>query len=263
MARRARVRHSDDRVRAGAAERRGVAPALPSVHLNRAATGPLVSLLAASSEEENMQARKRVGAIVLLVICMITAAGRRAQMAEKADPKDMVSQVRKELMRLPYYGVFDFLAFSVNGSTVTLGGEVYNATIKRDAEREVKRIQGVENVVNNIEVLPVSPFDDDIRWAAFRAIYHDNSLSRYLPGGGWVPRGRMWNFNRPFDAFPGGSRFPGQEPVGNYPIHIIVKGGHIVLEGVVGNQGDKNLAGIRARGVSGAFSVDNELQVEK
>jgi hyperosmotically inducible periplasmic protein len=166
-------------------------------------------------------------------------------------------------MRLPYYGAFDFLVFSVNGPTVTLGGEVYNASIKKDAEREVKRVAGVENVVNNIEVLPVSLSDDDVRWAAFRAVYHDSSLSRYLPGGGWVPRGRMWRFDRPFDPFGAGTRFPGQEPVGNYPIHIIVKGGHLTLEGVVDNQMDKNLAGIRAHGVSGAFSVDNELQVEK
>ena len=165
--------------------------------------------------------------------------------------------------RLPYYGVFDFLVFSVNGPTVALGGDVYNASIKKDAEGEVKRISGVENVINNIEVVPVSPFDDNIRWAAYRAIYHDSSLSRYLPGGGWVPRGRMWNFNRPFDGFGTAARFPGQEPLGNYPIHIIVKGGNIILEGVVASEMDKNLAGIRARGVSGSFSVENDLQVEK
>jgi hyperosmotically inducible protein len=210
-----------------------------------------------------MQARKRAAATVSLLMCLITGAVRPALGAEKPDPKDLVTQARKELMRLPYYGVFDFLVFNVEGPTVTLGGDVYNASIKRDAEREVKRIAGVENVVNNIEVLPVSPFDDDVRWAAFRAIYHDSSLSRYLPGGGWVPQGRMWRFNRPFNGFGAGTRFPGQEPLGNYPIHIIVKGGRIILEGVVDNQMDKNLAGIRARGVSGAFSVDNELQVEK
>ena len=210
-----------------------------------------------------MQVRKRAAAMVPLVICFITAAVWPAQTAEKADPKDLVSQVRKDLIRLPYYGVFDFLVFSVNGPTVTLGGDVYNGSIKKDAEREVKRIPGIENVANNIEVLPASSFDDDIRWAAYRAIYHDSSLSRYLPGGGWVPQGRMWRFDRPFDGFGAGMRFPGQEPVGNYPIHIIVKGGRITLEGVVDNQMDKTLTGIRARGVSGAFSVDNELQVEK
>jgi hyperosmotically inducible protein len=210
-----------------------------------------------------MQVRKRAAAMVLLMMCLITGTVRPAVTAEKPDSKDLVTQARKELMRLPYYGVFDFLVFSVNGPTVTLGGEVYNASIKKDAEREVKRVPGVENVVNNIEVLPVSSFDDDVRWAAFRAIYHDSSLSRYLPGGGWVPQGRMWRFDRPFDGFPRGQRFPGQEPLGNYPIHILVKGGHIILEGVVDSQMDKTLAGMRARGVSGSFSVDNELQVEK
>ena len=210
-----------------------------------------------------MQVRKRLVATLPLLICLVTAAVRPALAAGKSDPKDPVIEVRKELMRLPYYGAFDFLVFSVNGPTVTLGGEVYNASIKKDAEREVKRISGVENVVNNIEVLPVSPFDDDIRWAAFRAIYHDSSLSRYLPGGGWVPRGRMWRFDRPFDPFGAGTRFPGQEPVGNYPIHIIVKGGRITLEGVVDNEMDKNLSAMRARGVSAAFAVNNELQVEK
>ena len=205
----------------------------------------------------------RLVAMVALLSCLATAAVRPAMAAGKSDPQELVTQIRKNLMRLPYYGVFDFLVFSVNGPTVTLGGEVYNASIKKDAEREVKRIAGIENVVNNIEVLPVSSFDGDIRWAAFRAIYHDSSLSRYMPGGGWVPRGRMWRFDRPFDPFGPGARFPGQEPLGNYPIHIIVKGGHIALQGVVDNEMDKNLAGMRARGVPGAFAVNNELQVEK
>jgi hyperosmotically inducible periplasmic protein len=176
-----------------------------------------------------MQVRKRTAAMVPLLFGLITGGIRPAIAAEKSDPKDLVTEARKELMRLPYYGVFDFLVFSVNGPTVTLGGEVYNASIKKDAEREVKRIAGVESVVNNIEVLPVSSFDDDVRWAAFRAIYHDASLSRYLPGGGWVPHGRMWRFDRPFDGFGSGTRFPGQEPVGNYPIHIVVKAGRIIL----------------------------------
>jgi hyperosmotically inducible protein len=210
-----------------------------------------------------MQMRKRAVAAMGLLMCLVTVGLRPALAADKTDSKDLVSQVRKDLMRLPYYGVFDFLVFSVNGPTVTLGGEVYNASIKKDAEREVKRMPGVENVVNNIEVLPVSGFDDNIRWAAFRTIYHDGSLSRYLPGGGWVPHGRMWRFDRPFDGFGPGTRFPGQEPLGSYPIHIIVKGGHLTLEGVVDNEMDKNLANIRAHGVSGALSVDNQLQVEK
>jgi osmotically-inducible protein OsmY len=103
-----------------------------------------------------MQVRKRLVATLPLLICLVAAAVRPAVAAGKSDPKDLVTQVRKELMRLPYNGAFDFLVFSVNGPTVTLGGEVYNASIKKDAERELKRISGVENVVNSVEVLPVS-----------------------------------------------------------------------------------------------------------
>jgi hyperosmotically inducible protein len=209
-----------------------------------------------------MRMKRGIAATLALSMCVMSAAARAAR-SDTPDPNGVTTQVRKELMRLPYYGVFDFLVFSVNGGTVTLGGKVYNASIKKDAEREVKRIAGVENVVNNIEVLPVSIDDDDVRWSAYRAIYHDSSLSRYLPGGGWVPQGRMWRFDRPFDAFPRGSRFAGQEPVGNYPIHIVVTGGHIMLEGIVANEMDKTLAGMRARGVANSFSFDNELQVEK
>jgi hyperosmotically inducible periplasmic protein len=210
-----------------------------------------------------MKVRTKCVAGLALLVGLTMVAEPRLMAARESDPKDVVPQVRKQLMRLPYYGVFDFLVFSVQGSTVTLGGDVYNASIKKDAEREVERIAGVENVVNNIHLLPASPLDDDIRWAAFRAIYHDSALSRYLPGGGWVPRGSMWRFGRPFAPFGSGLRYPGQEPLGNYPIHIVVNGGHLFLEGVVDNAGDKNLAALRARGIPGAFSVDNDLQIQK
>jgi osmotically-inducible protein OsmY len=214
-------------------------------------------------EEETMRVKNWSAATaVMLISVTMTAAARPLSPATKADPKDLIPQIRKELMRLPYYGVFDFLVFSVNGPTVTVAGDVYNASIKKDAEREIKRIPGVENVVNNIEILPTSPFDDDIRWATYRAIYRDSALSRYLPGGGWVPHGRMWRFDRPFDGFGMGRRFTGQEPLGTYPIHIIVKGGHVTLEGVVDSEMDKSLAEMRTRGVAGSFSVENELSVD-
>lgn len=204
----------------------------------------------------------RVVATIVAMVGLVAVASRPAETAARKNGQDRISEIRKELMRLPYYGVFDFLVFSVDGPTVTLGGYVYNGSIKKDAEREVKRVAGVENVGNNIEVLPASQFDDDLRWAVFRAIYHDSALSRYLPGGGWVPRGRMWRFDRPFDGFGPGLRFPGQEPLGNYPIHIIVNKGRVLLEGVVDSAMDKNLAGTRARGVPGSFAIDNELQVD-
>jgi hyperosmotically inducible protein len=141
-------------------------------------------------------------------------------------------QVRHELVMLPYYGVFDHFAFRVDGDTVTLLGKVTRPTLKSSAENVVKDIEGVEKVVNNIEVLPVSSNDDRIRLAAYRAIYGHTQLNRYA-----------------LQAVP--------------PIHIIVQNGNITLEGVVANEADKNIANIQARGVEGAFSVTNNLMVEK
>ena len=141
-------------------------------------------------------------------------------------------EVRHELVMLPYYGVFDNLAYKVDGSKVTLLGEVTRPTLKSGAEAAVKHIEGVESVDNQIEVLPLSPNDDRIRLAVYRAVYRQASLSRYA-----------------LQAIP--------------PIHIIVKNGSVSLEGVVATEADKNLAGIRAQGVSGVFSVNNNLRVEK
>lgn len=155
-----------------------------------------------------------------------------AFVAGDQEENEIAKRVRHELVMLPYYGIFDDLAFKVEGHTVTLLGAVVRPTLKDDAGRVVKRVPGVEQVVNNIEVLPVSPMDDQIRAAAYRAIYGDPSISiRYG-----------------YRALPS--------------IHIIVKNGNITLEGVVANQGDKNLIGIRANGVHNVFSVINSLQVE-
>lgn len=152
--------------------------------------------------------------------------------AEKKQGLTRLEQdVRHELVMLPWFGVFDNLEFQVNGDTVTLSGQVTRPTLQKDAERVVSRIEGITKVVNNIEVLPLSPFDDRIRLAAYRQIYGFGPLSRY----NWGP-----------------------QP----PIHIIVKNGHITLAGVVANEMDKNLANIRANGVSGAFSVSNDLRID-
>jgi hyperosmotically inducible periplasmic protein len=140
-------------------------------------------------------------------------------------------QVRQELVTLPYYGVFDNLSYRVDGSTVTLMGEVTRPTLKSDAENVVKNLEGVDRVVNNIQVLPLSPNDDNIRLATYRAIYGHPALNRYA-----------------LQAIP--------------PIHIIVNNGHVTLEGVVANEGDMNIAVVQANGVSGAFSVKNNLRVE-
>ena len=142
----------------------------------------------------------------------------------------LAREVRHELIMLPYYGVFDNLEFRLDGRTVTLIGQVVNPTTKTDAGNVVKRIEGVEKVVNNIEVLPPSPSDERIRRAVYRAIYSYGPLFKY---------GNM--------AVP--------------PIHIIVRNGRIALEGVVDTESDKNLAGMRASTVPGTFAVTNNLRV--
>jgi hyperosmotically inducible protein len=184
-----------------------------------------------------------------------------AQPLLRADAKSSVEQIRKELLQLPYYGVFDFLAFSYDKGTVTLMGYAYHSTLKHDAARAAKRASGVDQVIDEIEELPVSQFDDELRWQTYYAIYRDPFLSRYAPGGGM-----LWGHRHPFGAgFHAMSprRFPGMEPLGDYPLHIIVKRGTITLLGVVDTESDKTVAGMRARQVLGSFGVENELAVEK
>lgn len=178
-----------------------------------------------------------------------------------APQKTVIEEIREELLELPYYGVFDFLAFGYDKGTVTLQGYAYALGLKRDAERAVKRVAGVDTVKNEIEELPVSQFDDDVRWRTYYEIYRDPFLSRYAPGGTL-----LWGHRHPLRSprlMPfGPPRFAGFEPAGDYPIHIVVKGGHITLLGVVENDTDKTIAGMKARSVPGAFSVENELVVE-
>ena len=144
---------------------------------------------------------------------------------------DLADAVRHELVTLPYYSVFDDFRFTVDNGTVTLSGDVTRPVLKSDAANVVKRIPGVTNVVNNINVLPLSSFDNRIRAAMYRSVFGYAGLYRYAMGA-------------------------------NPSIHIIVDNGHVTLKGVVSNQGDKNLAYIRANGVPGVFSVTNDLVVE-
>jgi hyperosmotically inducible protein len=139
-------------------------------------------------------------------------------------------EVRHELLMLPYFSVFDYIAFQVKGDTVTLQGEVTRPTLKSDAENVVKHIEGVQQVINNIEVLPPSPMDDQLRLALYRAIYGYPALEKYALG---VQK----------------------------PIRIIVKNGRVTLEGVVDSETDKNLVTVRANSVPGVFSVTNNLRV--
>jgi hyperosmotically inducible protein len=145
---------------------------------------------------------------------------------------DLTKEVRHELVTLPYYGVFDNLVYRVDGSKVTLFGQVRDPKLKDDAGKAVKSIEGVSAVDNQIEVLPASPMDDQTRSAVYRAIYSKPTLQRYQLGA--VP-----------------------------PIHIIVKNGNVTLEGAVANDMDKNVAGIAANGVSGVFKVTNNLRPDK
>jgi hyperosmotically inducible periplasmic protein len=161
----------------------------------------------------------------------VCAFGQANQVSPKAEER-IVREVRHQLLLLPYVSVFDNLAYKVNGYDVTLLGQVTRPVLKSDAANVVKHIEGVEKVDNQIEVLPTSPMDDQLRRRLYRSIYGYPSLEKYAM------------------------------PVVK-PIRIIVKNGHVNLEGVVDNQADKNTAGIRANSVSGIFSVTNNLQVEK
>jgi hyperosmotically inducible protein len=152
--------------------------------------------------------------------------------AAQPNQDKIIKEVRHELVMLPYYGVFDNLAYRVDGTKVTLFGQVTKPTLKSDAERAVKKIEGVENVDNEIEVLPLSQMDDRIRLATYRAIFSKPPLQRYQMGA--VP-----------------------------PIHIIVKNGNVTLIGFIDNETDKNLAGLAANGVPGVFKVTNDLVVSK
>jgi hyperosmotically inducible periplasmic protein len=177
----------------------------------------------------------KVGSLVVILstLCCLPGAfaQQNSQPAEKVVQR-IVKEARHELIMLPNLDVFDYLAFKVDGYNVTLLGTVTQPTLKSDAENAVKSIEGVEHVDNQIEVLPPSPMDDRLRLRLFQAIYGFPSLQRY------------------------------SLPV-NKPIRILVKGGHVTLEGIVDNQADKNVAGIRANSVPGIFSVDNNLQIQK
>jgi hyperosmotically inducible protein len=181
----------------------------------------------------------RVSRLKRLLGAMILVGGSSAALAQQQTPaargsahsdEGIKREVRHELMLLPWYSVFDNLAFSVNGYKVTLMGQVVRPALKDDAEAAVKHIEGVEGVDNQIEVLPPSPNDDQIRRAEFHAIYGQPSLQRYAEGS-------------------------------VQQIHIIVKNGHVALEGFVSSQADKDAANVYANGVPGVFSVTNNLQV--
>lgn len=166
----------------------------------------------------------------LLSILPLIAIAQNSQRDQPRSQDRISREVRHELLMLPYFGVFDNIAYRVDGSTVTLLGQVVRPSLKSDAENAVKHIEGVERVDNQIDVLPPSSMDDRLRVELFRSIYQFPGLQRYELG---VQK----------------------------PIRIIVKNGRVTLEGVVDNQADKDLVGVRANSVPGIFSVTNNLQV--
>jgi hyperosmotically inducible periplasmic protein len=168
-------------------------------------------------------------AVVVLLAATIHA-GALPQKQNEPKGTDLVKEVRHQLVMLPYYSVFDNLTYKVEGSKVTLMGQVVRPTLKSDSEAVVKKLEGVTSVQNDIEVLPVSPSDDRLRRTLYRAIYSAPGLNRYS-----------------YSAVPS--------------IHIIVKDGNVTLEGVADNEADKNLAALRANGVPNVFSVTNNLNV--
>jgi hyperosmotically inducible protein len=167
--------------------------------------------------------------MIVLAVAVLAVTAVVASATPPAQQRTM-DKIRKELVTLPYYGVFDNLAYKVEGDTVTLYGQVRKPITRSDAARRVARIEGVDHVINQIEVLPVSGFDDSIRARAYRAVFRSGSLYRYAMGA-------------------------------NPSIHIVVRNGRVTLEGVVSSQMDSQLAYMAARGVSGVFSVTNNLRV--
>jgi hyperosmotically inducible periplasmic protein len=183
-----------------------------------------------------MRKFKSIILAIAAVFAITTSAAVAAPGVKTVDQgigqQQIMKKIRKELVTLPYYGVFDNLAYKVEGSTVTLYGQVVRPSTRKDAERRVAKIEGVERVVNQIEVLPLSSFDDSIRVRAYRTLFRTGSLYRYAMGA-------------------------------NPSIHIVVNRGHLTLEGVVANEGDKRLANIVANGIPGVFSVTNNLRTER
>jgi hyperosmotically inducible periplasmic protein len=180
-----------------------------------------------------MKSTLLLGLVSLFVLAAagISQDAQRDQASAKSQER-IIKEVGHQLRMLPYIGVFDNLSYRVDGYNVTLMGQVVRPVTKSDAEHAVKHIEGVEHVDNQIEILPPSPMDDGLRRRLYRAIYGYPSMQKYGLG---VQRS----------------------------IRIIVRNGHVTLEGVVDNEGDKNIAGIRANGVPNVFSVTNNLQVEK
>ncbi len=203
----------------------------------------------------------RIPRMIAVAACSLTlaaAAPRPQEQSAAPDAKQqetlrIAKEVRKQILMLPQYGVFDNIHFAIKGRTVILRGQASRPILKSSAENVVKKIEGVESVDNQIQVLPLSPNDDRIRAAVYRSIYGYGPLQRYTSNRGG-PRG-----GRSIAREAGG--ITNDPPIGYHAIHIIVQNGNVTLTGVVDSDADMALAGMRANSVPGVFSVDNDLQV--
>jgi hyperosmotically inducible periplasmic protein len=196
----------------------------------RAAAGQPGPIKNQNEEKTTMAKRMRAG-MILGATLLVTQLGFAENHKTEAGPSRVEREVRRELVTLPFYSLFDNFTFRVDGETVTLMGKVSRPTLRRDAENVVRKIEGVEKVLNEIEILPLSPNDDRLRVALYHSIYGHSGLETLS-----------------IRAVP--------------PIHIIVENGNVTLEGVAANEMQKNIAGLQANGVSGVFSVTNNLRVE-
>ena len=179
-----------------------------------------------------MRATIRSKVAGLMAVAVMAVAPAVQASSKPAALSTVEDKVRHQLVMLPYYNIFDDLSFRVDNGTVTLFGAVTDPVLKSDAQRVVERVEGVSRVENQIEVLPLSPMDNEIRYREYRAIFGYGPLQRYSLGA--VPS-----------------------------IHIIVKNGNVTLTGAVSSEMDRNLVNIRANGVPGVFSVKNQLQVDR
>jgi hypothetical protein len=213
-----------------------------------------------------MKKVSQIALFSLVAFAAVSAVGA-APNKEVSGTPELSKAVRQSLERLPYYGVFDILNYEVHDNgTVELGGYVFRDSLKDEAERAVSKVPGVKQVVNKIEELDWGVQDDEIRAKVYLTIYRDSWLSRYgtatdialSNGVGYGPRGRFSAFG-PMGI--GNPYFPGFNPTGDYSIHILVTNAEVILVGEVDSEADKNLAGMKARGVFPVKKVFNELTV--
>lgn len=190
----------------------------------------------------------------ILVLALSGALAAQTPAVNEQAIVNMARTIQREILTLPEYGVFDSLRFSFKGDTVILRGYASRPILKSSAEKVTRKVEGVANVDNQIEVLPLSPADDSVRLRAYVAIYGHPTLSRFNPN-----RGTPLFMSR-MQAMTGITNNP---PPGNHPVHIIVKNGNITLEGVLPTTGDRTIAELQANGVQGAFSVTNNIEVEE